>query len=118
MTDVEFLHWLNGYFEITGCTEVGPEETKIIKEKLQSLFHKKTGKTNEGILPSPLMSYGSTMTGGSSGVVATNGSNAAGGAVGQTVGLQLAGRQPGGATTAMFGVANSTVAANHIYYTC
>jgi len=44
MTDIEFVYWLNGFFEITNCSEVGPEQTKIIKEKLQSMFIKETGK--------------------------------------------------------------------------
>lgn len=47
MNDEEFVHWLNGFFEITNCTEVGPEQTKIIKEKLQSMFIKETGKKQE-----------------------------------------------------------------------
>lgn len=44
MTDIEFVHWLNGFFEVSGCNEVNPEQTKIIKDKLQALFIKETPK--------------------------------------------------------------------------
>ena len=42
MTDIEFVHWLNGYLEITKCKSVGTVETRVIKERLQSLFKKQT----------------------------------------------------------------------------
>ena len=68
MTDEEFVIWLNGFFEITNATEVGPEQTKIIKEKLQSLFVKETGKKQETVQPngSLVLNPNSTIFGGSS----------------------------------------------------
>jgi len=42
MNDHEFVHWLNGYLEVSGCKELGEKETAIVKEKLQSVFKKET----------------------------------------------------------------------------
>jgi len=67
MTEEEFVIWLNGFFEITNATEVGPEQTKIIKEKLQSLFVKETGKQPNPV-PNGLFTPNNTMIfGGTSG---------------------------------------------------
>ena len=42
MNDHEFVHWLNGYLEVSECKSLGEKETSIVKEKLQSVFKKET----------------------------------------------------------------------------
>lgn len=42
MSDRDFCLWLQGFFELTGATEVTPEQTKMIKEHLALVFTKVT----------------------------------------------------------------------------
>ena len=40
-----FCYWLQGAFELTGATEFNEEQTAMIKEHLQLVFTKVTGKS-------------------------------------------------------------------------
>ena len=42
MNETEFCYWLNGYFEISGATELDPEQVKMVKEHLALVFEKVT----------------------------------------------------------------------------
>lgn len=46
MTERDFAYWLQGFFEISGTTEVTPAQVAIIKEHLQLVFKKETKLTN------------------------------------------------------------------------
>ena len=38
MTSRDFIYWLQGYFEISGDTEVDKDKTKLIKKHLAMVF--------------------------------------------------------------------------------
>jgi len=38
MTSRDFCYWLQGYFEVSGAKEIGPEETEQIKKHLSLAF--------------------------------------------------------------------------------
>jgi len=42
MPDRDFCLWLQGFFELTGATEITPAQTKMIKEHLALVFNKVT----------------------------------------------------------------------------
>ena len=68
MTDKEFTFWLQGYFEISGATEIDEKSAGIIQDKLQSVFCKRTsedgqGKADKPVNISPLITGGTTSGG-------------------------------------------------------
>jgi hypothetical protein len=38
MNSIDFCFWLQGYFEISGATEISEAQTKIVKEHLNLVF--------------------------------------------------------------------------------
>lgn len=38
MTSRDFCYWLQGYFEVSGAANVGPEQTEMIKKHLNLVF--------------------------------------------------------------------------------
>lgn len=42
MTPENFVYWLNGFFELTGETDLTPEQVKVIKEHLSLTLTKVT----------------------------------------------------------------------------
>lgn len=38
MTSRDFAYWLQGYFEVSNPTQIGPQETKAIKAHLNLVF--------------------------------------------------------------------------------
>jgi len=44
MPDRDFCLWLQGFFELTGATEITPAQTKMIKEHLALVFNKVTSE--------------------------------------------------------------------------
>jgi hypothetical protein len=42
MTPQDFAHWLQGYFEMQDPHEIGPNQTKMIRDHLNLVFDKKT----------------------------------------------------------------------------
>ena len=53
MTPENFCYWLQGFFEISGTTELTKEQVAMIEEHLQLVFNKQTGKKKE-IEPMPI----------------------------------------------------------------
>ena len=66
MTDKEFTFWLQGYFEISGATEIDEKSAGIIQDKLQSVFHKRTSVDGHGGVDTvnPVLRTGSGGSGG------------------------------------------------------
>jgi len=42
MTPENFIYWLNGFFEISGCKNMTDEQVQIIKDHLKLVLQKKT----------------------------------------------------------------------------
>ena len=42
MTPENFIYWLNGFFEISGCNNLTDEQVQIIKDHLKLVLQKKT----------------------------------------------------------------------------
>lgn len=42
MTPENFIYWLNGFFEISGCKNLTDEQVQIIKDHLKLVLQKKT----------------------------------------------------------------------------
>jgi len=42
MTPENFIYWLNGFFEISGCKNLSDNQVQIIKDHLRLVLEKKT----------------------------------------------------------------------------
>jgi hypothetical protein len=42
MTPENFIYWLNGFFEISGCKNMSDNQVQIIKDHLKLVLQKKT----------------------------------------------------------------------------
>lgn len=53
MTPENFCYWLQGFFEISGTTELTKEQVVMIEEHLQLIFNKQTKKSVKDLVVAP-----------------------------------------------------------------